>query len=73
MGVAVHGPNAAALARALRAAGLRALVEARAKHDWPHWLAGAGLDAAIVDGEAILADGTRAPAGDADAVLRLLG
>jgi ATP phosphoribosyltransferase regulatory subunit len=72
-GVAVHGAGAAALARALRAAGLRALVETHAKTDWPRWLAGAGLDAAIVDGEAILVDGTRAPAGDVDAVLRSLG
>jgi ATP phosphoribosyltransferase regulatory subunit len=72
-GVAVHGARGAAeLARALRAAGLRAVVQARAPADWPRWLAGAGLDAAAVGGELLLADGTRRPAADAAAIVRVL-
>jgi ATP phosphoribosyltransferase regulatory subunit len=61
-GVAVHGAGAAALARQLRARGLRAVVCAEAPS--ASWLAGAGLDAAILAdaGELVRADGTRAPA-----------
>jgi len=68
-GVAVHGAGAAALARTLRAAGLRALVQPHAPDDWPRWLADAGLDAALVDDVAIHVDGTRTPARELLAVL----
>ena len=46
LGVAVHGPGAAQLARALRGHGLRAVTAGVAPT--PSWLRGAGLDAAVV-------------------------
>jgi len=72
-GVAVHGPGAAALARQLRARGLRAVV--CASSPGAGWLRGAGLDAAILadTGELLRADGTRAPVRpDAGAVAAML-
>jgi ATP phosphoribosyltransferase regulatory subunit HisZ len=61
-GVAVHGAGAAALARQLRARGLRAVVCERPPG--AGWLRAAGLDAAILTdtGELLRADGTRASA-----------
>ena len=47
LGIAVHGAGAAALARALRAAGARVAVQADPPADWAAWLVGAGLDVAI--------------------------
>ena len=63
-GVAIeHGPGAAALARALRAAGMRAVVQV---HPTASWLAAAGLDAAIVGDRVIGHDENAARvAGDA--------
>jgi ATP phosphoribosyltransferase regulatory subunit len=55
-GVATCDPE---LARALRRAGVRAVCTQRAPADWPAWLRGAGLDATLVGGELIFADGTR--------------
>jgi len=46
LGVAVHGPGAAQLARSLRARGLRAVTTSAAPT--PSWLRSAGLDAAVV-------------------------
>jgi ATP phosphoribosyltransferase regulatory subunit len=72
-GVAVHGAGAAALARQLRARGLRAVVCAAPPA--PGWLRGAGLDAAVLidTGELLRADGGRAPArADAEAIAALL-
>jgi ATP phosphoribosyltransferase regulatory subunit len=45
LGVAVHGPGAAAIARGLRGAGIRAVTAADAPT--PGWLRGAGFDAAV--------------------------
>ena len=52
-GFAIHGAGAAELARALRGGGLRATVERRVQADWPRWLRGAGLDAALVHDQLI--------------------
>jgi ATP phosphoribosyltransferase regulatory subunit len=46
LGVAVHGPGAAQLARSLRARGLRAVTASATPT--PSWLRSAGLDAAVV-------------------------
>lgn len=61
-GVAIHGPGAAALARQLRAGGLRAVVCASAPT--ATWLRGAGLDAAVLigSGQLLHADGALEPA-----------
>jgi len=48
LGVAVHGPGAPSLARALRARGLRAVTSVASPT--PAWLRGAGLDVAVVIG-----------------------
>jgi ATP phosphoribosyltransferase regulatory subunit len=69
-GVATDDPE---LARALRRAGARAVVQRSAPADWPAWLRGAGLDAALVGGSLILADGTQKPcARDAETILRYI-
>jgi ATP phosphoribosyltransferase regulatory subunit len=62
LGVAVHGRDAARLARSLRARGLRAVTASAAPT--PSWLRGAGLDAAVVidaggHRELVLADDSR--------------
>jgi ATP phosphoribosyltransferase regulatory subunit len=59
-GVAIYGAGAAALARALRARGLRAVTATALPT--ASWLRGAGLDAAVLADERALlrADGTRA-------------
>jgi ATP phosphoribosyltransferase regulatory subunit len=62
IGVAVYGPGAARLARALRGTGLRAATAGSPPS--PSWLRGTGLDAAVVIGaggrrELVLADDTR--------------
>ncbi len=64
----------AALARVLRGAGVRAVVQRRAPDDWPRWLRGAGLDAALVGDSLIFADGRReaAPMRDTAALIALL-
>jgi ATP phosphoribosyltransferase regulatory subunit len=81
IGVAVHGAGASGLARALRAAGLRAVVQQRAPEAWGAWLKGAALDAAIVGDQLIgCDDGSRsakraieeARAGDTKALIALL-
>ena len=72
-GIAVHGPGAPAIARALRARGLRAVTAAT--EPTASWLRGAGLDAALlVDAGVLLrADGSRAAAApDPEAVIRLV-
>jgi ATP phosphoribosyltransferase regulatory subunit len=67
VGIATDDPS---LARDLRRAGARAVVQRPAPRDWPAWLRGAGLDAALVAGSLILADGTRRPcARDAETIL----
>ena len=70
-GIAVTDP---ALARELRRRGARAVCQTRAPADWPSWLRGAGLDAALVGDELIFADGhtQRGVAGDIDALFALL-
>ena len=73
LGVAVHGRGAAAVARALRGRGLRAVTAT----DPPTagWVRGAGLDAAVLldRQELVRADATRhAVIADADAVVALL-
>jgi ATP phosphoribosyltransferase regulatory subunit len=60
LGIATSDP---AIARALRAAGLRAVVQSVGVT--AAWLRGAGLDAAIVGDQLILADDSRKPAADA--------
>ena len=60
VGVATSDP---ALARELRTAGLRAVVQAAGVT--AAWLRGAGLDAAVVGDHLILADDSRRPAADA--------
>jgi len=66
-GIATDDPE---LARALRRAGARAVVQRHAP-DWPSWLRGAGLDAALVGNSLILADGTqRACTRDVETILR---
>ena len=62
LGVAVHGREAARLARSLRARGLRAVTASTPPT--PSWLRGAGLDAAVVIGaggrrELVVADDAR--------------
>jgi ATP phosphoribosyltransferase regulatory subunit len=62
LGIAVHGPGAARLARSLRARGLRAV--ATGGVPTPSWLRGVGLDAAVVvngggQREVVLADDSR--------------
>jgi len=64
-GFAIHGPHAADLARALRAAGLRAVVQAHARASWGAWLAAAGLDAALVGDRLIDHDDAAHAAGPA--------
>lgn len=80
-GIATHGADAAALARSLREAGLRAVAQLRAPDAWGSWLRGAGLDGALVGEELILPDDTRrsastailaARAGDTRALIALL-
>jgi ATP phosphoribosyltransferase regulatory subunit len=56
-GVALHGDGAQVTARALRAAGIRAVVQTRAPADWAAWLRGAGLDAVLVGNRLTRADG----------------
>lgn len=56
-GFAVHGPAAPEIARALRAAGLRAITQRTAPASWGPWLHGAGLDGALVGEELIGLDG----------------
>jgi ATP phosphoribosyltransferase regulatory subunit len=68
IGVATDDPE---LARAFRAAGVRAVVQRAAPADWPRWLAAAGLDAAIVAGRLEPA-GIAAPADDIAALIALL-
>jgi ATP phosphoribosyltransferase regulatory subunit len=46
-GLATDDPE---LARALRCAGLRAVVQRVAPEDWERWLRDSGLDAAVIDG-----------------------
>jgi ATP phosphoribosyltransferase regulatory subunit len=70
LGVVIHGSGAAALARTLRTAGLRAVVQTRAPDDWGSWLKGAGLDAALVGEMLIRPDDTRQAAGDPLAAAR---
>ena len=75
LGIATDDP---ALAHALRKAGLRAVVQRRAPDDWPRWLKGAGLDAAIIDGKLVPAGISAATAiqdavrGDTRALIALL-
>jgi ATP phosphoribosyltransferase regulatory subunit len=72
-GAAVYGAGAAALARQLRARGLRAVV--CSSEPTVGWLRGAGLDAAILvdSGEILRADGSRGPARpDAEGVAAML-
>ena len=72
-GVAVAGPGAPAMARALRALGLRALASASVPA--ASWLRGAGLDAVLdlASGELVRADGTRTVIrADASAIAQLL-
>jgi hypothetical protein len=62
LGVAVYGPGAARLARALRGLALRAVTAGSPPS--PSWLRGTGLDAGVVIGaggrrELVLADDTR--------------
>lgn len=59
VGVAVHGPGAATLARALRALGVRAVTTVDAPTS--AWLRGAGLDASVstASGELMRADDVR--------------
>ncbi|HTR54456.1 MAG TPA: ATP phosphoribosyltransferase regulatory subunit [Kofleriaceae bacterium] len=68
LGIATDDP---ALARALRVAGVRAVVQRAAPADWPSWLASAGLDAAIVAGK-LEPSGIAAPTDDIDALIALL-
>jgi len=81
IGIATHGQGASELARALRSAGLRAVVQTRAPGSWGAWLRGVGLDAAVVGDQLIgLDDVTRsaraaieaARAGDITALIALL-
>lgn len=81
IGVATHGPGAADLARALRRAGLRAVVQGRAPASWGAWLRGVGLDAAVVGDQLIGVDDSArsansaieaARAGDTSALIALL-
>jgi ATP phosphoribosyltransferase regulatory subunit len=67
IGFAVHGAGAPELARALRAAGARAVTQSTAPAAWGSWLRGAALDGAVVvdRGELIGADDARRPARDA--------
>ena len=60
-GVALATPGAAAIARALRARGLRAVVQPDATHAW---LAGAGLDV-LIHGDRLIVDGDEHFAADA--------
>jgi ATP phosphoribosyltransferase regulatory subunit len=64
-GVAVHGPGSAALARSLRAAGVRAVSQSTAPASWGAWLRGAGLDGALVGDQLIGVDSSRRDAGGA--------
>jgi len=68
----VHGTQAAALARTLRARGLRAVV-----CDAPPnaaWLRGAGFDAAVLldASELVMADGSQRPVANIEAIFGLL-
>lgn len=81
VGLATHGPGAAELARALRRAGLRAVVQGRAPASWGAWLRGVGLDGAVVGDQLIGVDDTSrsaksaieaARAGDTSALIALL-
>ncbi len=58
-GIAVHGVGAAALARALRAGGIRAIAQSTAPASWGDWLRGAGLDGAVVGDQLIGPDDHR--------------
>lgn len=58
-GLAVHGTGAAALSRALRTRGIRAVAQSTAPASWPAWLRGAGLDAALVGNQLISVDDAR--------------
>jgi len=70
IGFATHGPNAAAVARALRAAGLRALQQTSAPPAWGTWLRGAGLEGALVGDQLIgLDDKPKSAAAAISAVL----
>jgi len=71
MGVAVHGAGAAALARSLRARGVRAVTAATAPT--ASWLREARLDAAMFldRHELMRADGSRQTAADAEALVKL--
>ena len=80
-GVATHGAGAGELARALRSAGMRAVVQNRAPAGWGAWLRGAGLDGAIIGDQLIgIDDNSRsarpaieaARAGDTTALIALL-
>jgi ATP phosphoribosyltransferase regulatory subunit len=66
--------TSAELARAMRSRGVRAVVQGREPADWPAWLRGAGLDAAIVGDRLIRSDGTldQAQTRDIDALIALL-
>jgi ATP phosphoribosyltransferase regulatory subunit len=81
IGIATHGAGAAELARALRAAGLRAVVQASAPPSWAAWLRGAGLDGAVIGDQLIGSDDSRreakaaieaAASGDTRALIALL-
>jgi ATP phosphoribosyltransferase regulatory subunit len=59
IGIAVHGPGAAAIARTLRGVGVRTITQSIAPASWGSWLRGAGLDAVLVGDELIGPDDNR--------------
>ncbi len=65
IGVAILADDGPTLARALRAAGLRAVLQIVDVGPWEPWLRGAGLDAAIIDDQLIFVDGRRRSAREA--------
>jgi len=73
-GVAVHGVQAAVLARTLRGRGLRAVVCAQESSPTPEWVRGAGLDAAVLGdaGELVLVDGSRHAIADVESIVTFL-
>jgi ATP phosphoribosyltransferase regulatory subunit len=80
-GIAVHGAGAPAIARALRGAGVRAVVQRSAPAAWGAWLRGAGLDGVLVGDQLIGSDGASrdakvaleaARAGDTSPLIALL-